>query len=191
MADDISVIEGEFCRVHLEDHLWQLRSINGLWQGYNCPKEDIKQAGRLVREYDERTRKRLTAEESRLGRTLTNEEIGRNPDWIIGETTSEKLFHRDNEGKIWRYYAKHDRYYPFVPCDVGNPRFGAVGMECELDEQQPCVSCKMMCCKSCKQHVLVPPPYTIKDSVAEYAYNLFGRKEGWVCVFCWRGAMPF
>lgn len=98
---------------------------------------------------------------------------------------SQRLPKVDNKGRIWTYYEVHGRYYPFQPCEVGNPRFGRVGQECDLSDQKPCVNCGKLCCQSCSMFE-VDQNTGNPDSMASFAFKYFKGKVGRVCIFCWR-----
>lgn len=78
----MSTIEGKYCRAHVEKHLYQLRSVGGLWQGANCPSDDLSAARQMVFDYDRRADLRIRITEQRNGRTFSEDELivhGKNP----------------------------------------------------------------------------------------------------------------
>jgi hypothetical protein len=78
----MSTIEGKYCRAQVEKHLYQLRSVSGLWQGTNCPAYDVIAAREMVFKYDRRADLRIRIAEQRNGRAFTEDELiseGKNP----------------------------------------------------------------------------------------------------------------
>lgn len=78
----MKTVEGKYCRAQVEKHLYQLRSVRGLWQGANCPSDDVNAAREMVFQYDRRADLRIRVAEQNNGRPFTEEELilqGKNP----------------------------------------------------------------------------------------------------------------